>query len=231
MSITAKHIKEMVLNRGADLCGIASVSKFTEAPTGFHPQDIYPGCKSVVVFATHFPLSTLEAGTPSPYTFIRNRMVEKLDQISFELCDDMEGKGFIAIPIPSASPYDHWDPDLRHGRGILSLKHAGVLGGLGVMGKNTLLINNRYGNMIWLGAVLISIDLEPDPIAAYEVCKQTCHICLEACPVRALNGTSINQNLCREHSITNSEGGGWRLSCNICRKICPNHKGLFSAPG
>jgi len=227
MNITANHIKEMILNSGADLCGIAPVSRFSEAPEGFHPRDIYPDCGSVVVFAARFPLGTLKAESPSPYTLMRNRMVEKLDQISFALCQEIENKGLEAIPIPSASPYDYWDSDKRHGRGILSLKHAGVLAGLGVMGKNTLLINEIYGNMIWLSAVLLSVNLEPDQVASYEVCKPKCKICLEACPGTALDGTTINQRLCREHSISNSEGGGWRLSCNICRKICPNHKGLI----
>ncbi len=230
MDITANKIKETVYNRGADLCGIAPVSRFIEAPNGFHPQDIYPDCKSVVVFAAHFPLSTLKSESPSPYTFMRNRMVEKLDQISFGLCIEMEKNECEAIPIPSASPYDYWDSERRHGRGILSLKHAGVLAGLGVMGKNTLLINDRYGNMIWLGAVLLSADLEPDPMVSYEVCKASCTICLKACPQKALDGTTLDQKLCRERSTSNSEGGGWRLSCNLCRKICPNHKGLIQKP-
>jgi epoxyqueuosine reductase len=229
MDITAKNIKGIVLERGADLCGIAPVSRFKEAPTGFHPRDLYSDCESVVVFAAHFPLSTLKTRSPSPYTFMRNRMVEKLDEISYALCEAMENNGLEAIPIPSASPYDYWDSDNREGRGILSLKHAGVLAGLGVMGRNTLLVNEIYGNMIWLGAVLLHISLEPDQVADYEVCKSTCKICLEACPWNALDGTTINQRLCREHSIISSEGGGWRLSCNLCRKICPNHKGLKNA--
>jgi epoxyqueuosine reductase len=228
MTISAGYIKNATYHMGAEFCGIAPISRFTKAPVGFHPKDVYPDCKSVVVFAAHFPLGTLKAKSPSPYTFIRNRMVEKLDHICCELCIEIENKGIEAIPIPSASPYDYWDSDQRHGRGILSLKHAGALAGLGVMGKNTLLINDKYGNMIWLSAVLLPIELEPDPIASYEVCGPKCYICIESCPAKALDGTGINQKFCRNLSITNSEGGGWRLSCNICRKICPNHLGVKS---
>lgn len=153
-------------------------------------------------------------------------MIRKLDQISFRRVDELENEGIMTIPIHSADPYDYWDPQQNHGRGILSLKHSGVLARLGVMGKNTLLMNDRFGNMMWLGAVLVTTYLEPDPIALYEVCSEKCSGCIDSCPQKALDGTTINHKLCRERSATS--GGGWVLSCNVCRKICPNHNGTTS---
>ena len=35
--ITNKEVKEIAYSLGADLCGIASVERFKDAPTGFHP--------------------------------------------------------------------------------------------------------------------------------------------------------------------------------------------------
>ena len=107
--------------------------------------------------------------------------------------------------------------------GILSLKHAAVLAGLGKMGKNTLLVNERFGNMLWLGAVLVSAELEPDPLAGYEGCHQKCTICLDVCPQHALDGVTIDQKRCRTRSISSTDGGGWVLACNLCRKACPRH--------
>lgn len=226
--VNSQEIKRKAIRQGADICKIASISRFDDAPKGFHPRDIYPGCSSVIVFASHFPLSTLKAGTNSPYTFVRNVLVQKLDLISFYLSDELEKDGIASVPIPSAEPYDYWDAKRNHGRGILSLKHAGALAGLGKMGKNTLLVNDRYGNMIWLGAILVSADLEPDPLASYKVCPEKCRTCIDSCPQNALDGTTISQKLCREHSTSSTEGGGWVLSCNICRKACPNHNGIKS---
>jgi epoxyqueuosine reductase QueG len=152
--------------------------------------------------------------------------VNKLDQISFRLFLDLESEGIRSIPIPSSEPYEFWDSERRHGRGILSLKHAGHLAGLGVIGKNTLLTNKLYGNMMWLGGLLVSVDLEPDEIAPYEVCGPECTICLDACPQGALDGTTIDQRLCREHSYSYSDGGGWVISCYTCREACPMALGL-----
>ena len=225
--ISSRTIKKRAIQYGADICGVAPVARFVDAPKGFHPCDIYPDCRSVVVFASHFPLSTLQAKTNAPYTLVRNRMVDKLDWISFHVSGELETEGVVSVPIPSAEPYEYWDAGRNHGRGILSLKHAGVLAGLGVFGKNTLLINEKFGNMIWLGAILMSIDLEPDPIASYEGCISGCTVCIDSCPQHALDGITIDQKLCRERSISYTYGGGWVLSCNICRKICPYHKGLL----
>jgi len=226
MIINSDIIKKMIIQKGADICGIAPVSRFSNAPVGFHPNDINSNCKSVVVFASRFPNSTLWAKTNSPYTFIRNKMVDKLDMISFCLSDELDRNGIESIPIPSAEPYDYWDSKRNHGKGILSLKHAGVLAGLGVIGKNTLLMNDKLGNMIWLGAILISSELEPDPIATYAGCIDTCTICIDACPQNALDGTTINQKLCREKSFIYRDGGGRVISCNTCRKVCPNYSGI-----
>lgn len=219
-------IKRKAAQKGADICGIAPAARFEDAPSGYHPCDVFPNCRSVIVFASRFPVSTLRAGRNSPYTFMRNRMIEKVDLISFDLSCELEKEGIPSVPIPSSEPYEYWDAGRRHGRGVLSLKHAGSLAGLGTMGKNTLLVNDRYGNMIWLGAVLVSAELEPDPPASYEGCIEHCTVCIDACPQNALDGITIDQKLCREQSTSYTEGGGEVLLCNLCRKVCPNHAGI-----
>ncbi len=224
--IDAGVIKRMAIANGAVLCGIAPVDRFTAAPAGFRPGDIYPACKSVVVSASPFPVASLQCTTNAPYTLVRNIMVERLDRISFLLAAALEQEGIAAIPIPSAEPYEYWDEDKKHGWGILSLKHAAHLAGLGTLGKNTLLLNKVYGNMIWLGAVLVSVELAGDTIAAVEGCSTGCALCLEQCPQHALDGKTIDQKRCRDYSTRNTPGGGWILSCNICRKVCPSHAGI-----
>lgn len=224
--ISSTTIRKKVIQHGADICGVAPIARFVDAPKGFHPCDIYADCRSVIVFASRFPLGTLHAKTNAPYTLVRNRMVDELDRISFHVSGELETEGVVSVPIPSADPYEYWDTDRNHGRAILSLKHAGVLAGLGVLGKNTLLMNERFGNMIWLGAILVSTDLRPDPIASYEGCNSGCTLCIDSCPEHALDGVTVDQKLCRERSISYNYGGGWVLSCNTCRKVCPYYNGL-----
>jgi hypothetical protein len=50
LMLSSEEINSITLTLGADKCGIASIDRFSSAPTGFHPTDIYSKCKSVVVF-------------------------------------------------------------------------------------------------------------------------------------------------------------------------------------
>jgi epoxyqueuosine reductase QueG len=223
----SSEIKNRVKELGADLCGIASVERFEGAPSGFHPTDILKDSKSVLVMAIRFPVSTLSGSSQAAYTFVRNRLTDRIDNITFQIASELETQGLCAIPVPSAEPYEYWDDNRRHGQGILSLKHAAVQAGLGQIGKNTLLTNVQFGNMLWLGAVLVNENLNPDPIANYQACIPGCHLCLDSCPGKALDGTTIEQRKCREVSAKYSEGGGFVFACNICRKICPNCKEIL----
>ena len=64
----------------------------------------------------------------------------------------LEDIGIENVPIPCDDPYEYWEPENQYGRTILFLRHAGYLAGLGVLGKNTRLINEKFGNMIQLRA-------------------------------------------------------------------------------
>jgi epoxyqueuosine reductase QueG len=110
--------------------------------------------------------------------------------------------------------------------GILSMRHAGYLAGLGRLGNNTLLINEDYGNMIQIGAVLLDVELEGDPLATYESCLPDCNICIDTCPVGALDGDTVDQALCRPRSIVVNERGFTLKQCNICRAECPHALGI-----
>ena len=43
-----KQIKDRAKKIGMDMCGIAPVSRFENAPKGTNPKDFLPGCKSVI---------------------------------------------------------------------------------------------------------------------------------------------------------------------------------------
>lgn len=216
-------IKEIVYLLGAEVCGISGIERFKDAPNDFHPRDILPDTQSVIVFGKQFPKSVFKAKTNAPYTLVRNKLMEMIDDISIKLSFRIEEEGYEAVPIPSSEPYEYWDTQRRHGRGILSLKHAAQLSGLGTIGKNTLLINEKYGNRLWLGAVITDAVLEQDNITK-SLCIENCRICINSCPQSALDGISIDQKKCREICASSTEGGGWVYSCNICRKLCPFSK-------
>ncbi|MFX0039416.1 MAG: epoxyqueuosine reductase [Candidatus Heimdallarchaeota archaeon] len=224
--VDSQSIKERIKDLGAYICGFAPVIRFNAAPKGFHPLDIYKECKTVIAFAIRVPQSPLSANNIVPYSHFGSVVINEVDTLSMKIVRMFEDLDIGCVPIPSDDPYEHWEPERMYGRAILSLRHAGYLAGLGVLGKNTLLINEKYGNMIQLGAVLVNVDLEGDNIVDYEGCIADCQICLDSCPQGALDGITVNQKACRQHSIYKTEKGYTLKRCNLCRKVCPNALGL-----
>jgi epoxyqueuosine reductase len=229
--ICSSDIKSLVLASGADLCGIAPASRFDGAPAGFRPTDIYPGCKSVLVFARALPPSALAASSFVPYTHVSELVTHEVEAITLDVCRRLEKLKITAVPIPTDVPYEHWEPKRTRGMGILSMRHAAMLAGLGILGKNTLLINPKYGNMIQIGAILLDVELEGDPILEdrEKLCPKSCRNCLDSCPTKALDGKTVNQKLCRPLSQFKNAKGYTIKKCNICRKVCPRHLGISAA--
>lgn len=218
------RIKHILLELGADLCGIANVDRFKDAPSGFHPKDIYKDCQSVIVFAKSMPKGLAYVNPRILYMKATDTNLNELDRMSCLASLEIEKLGGTCVPVPSDSPYDYWDKEKMEGRGLLSMRHAALLTGIGSMGKNTLIINKQYGNMINMGAILTNFDLQSDPLSE-EMCIAGCHLCLDNCPQNALNGLTVNQKLCRQFTYGNNDRGFGVCNCNQCRIICPRALG------
>jgi len=107
--------------------------------------------------------------------------------------------------------------------------------GLGWIGKNSLLLNPRYGSFVFIGELIISRELEYNsPIQ--NLCG-TCRKCIDACPTGAIienriidagrcisyltieNKMEINPSL--QNKLANCVYG-----CDICQNVCPWNNNL-----
>jgi len=105
-------------------------------------------------------------------------------------------------------------------------KYAGV----GWIGKNTCILNQKIGSWLFLGVILTSIELVADlPVA--DRCG-TCTRCIEACPTNALVGPyQLDSNLCISYLTIEKRGtipealrdkmGRHVFGCDICQDVCP----------
>lgn len=217
-----ERVKEIMKALGADLCGIANIDRFENAPEGFHPLDVFPSCKSVISFACRFPVGALYCESNIPYTRIRNTITPKMDMIALNFCAEMERHGVMCVPIPTNE--SQWDEKTNRWRSIVSQKHAAQAAGLGTIGRHSLLITPEFGSMVWLGAVLCAEALEPDALKE-PICNH-CNLCVEICPVHALNDAQVNQQACWDYAFGEDERTHtWRIACHKCRDICPYNTG------
>ena len=220
--ITREKVKEIMFSLGADLCGIASIDRFGDAPKGYHPLDVLPTCESVISFGCRFPIGTLICKSAIPYTRVRNSITPKMDAIALDFCIEMEKNQIVCVPIPTNE--DQWDKNTGRYRSIVSQKHAAQAAGLGTIGRHSLLITPEFGSMVWLGTVLCEQGFEPDEMK--EPLCNNCNLCVEICPVNALEKWEIKQQSCWEFAFgDNEEETVWEISCHKCRDICPYNLG------
>ena len=110
-------------------------------------------------------------------------------------------------------------------------KYAGV----GWMGKNTCLINQKKGSWLFLGVILTSLEVGPDvPVLnppAPDRCG-TCTRCIEACPTDAIIAPyQLDSNKCISYLTIEKRGsipedlragmGRHIFGCDICQDVCP----------
>jgi epoxyqueuosine reductase QueG len=222
MATLTDRLKAFAFSKGADLIGMAPVSRFRNAPKDHHPGDILEGAKTVFACAKRFPNSMVLHGPATSHDFYMTLVENLLDQIAYEIALFVEENDGLAIPVSADGPYFDWHEKNKHGRGDLSHKHAAEAAGLGVLGKNSLLITPKFGNRVQLVSIVTDLELEPDPMIKEEVCPPGCRLCIDACPVSAIQEDgSVVQKLCRPTMYYKLTGGTVVTSCRECRKVCP----------
>ncbi len=133
-----------------------------------------------------------------------------------KLLDFIRARGFIARAVG------------RYGyplKGEINLKEEAIRCGLGRRGKNTVVLHPVYGNRLRFMAVRTNAPLEPLTEAAgteeeNPVCSQ-CSICIDACPVNALEPYRMPDISICLSNITPKTEEGRSILCDICLHKCP----------
>jgi len=212
-------VKDLARRLGADLVGVAQKDSFIEAPKGHSPEDLLRGARSVIVMAINLLDASLESAPNREYSITYNVANRELDQIAFRVARFLQDKGYRALQVPASPPYD-----ISSKMGDLSHRHAGYLAGLGVFGKNSLLLSPKFGPRIRLVSVITDASLIADEPLDIDLCKD-CDMCIRACPARALKADRIVDKLrCDMHHVEVGKRlqlADWEQICGVCILVCP----------
>ncbi len=188
------------------------------------PRLLFPGAKSVIVvalnyFTPHDHAGGNDIGKISRYAWgddyhdiVREKLRELLDYIK---SDDPAADGKICVD--TAPMMD---------------KAWAVKAGLGWIGKHTNLITKEIGSWVFLGEIIVNIELEYDIVVVEDHCG-TCTACIDACPTSAIvEPYVVDSRKClsyatielRSETLPNDIADnmeGWFYGCDICQDVCP----------
>jgi epoxyqueuosine reductase len=107
-----------------------------------------------------------------------------------------------------------------------------VRAGLGWIGKHSNLITTEYGSWVFIGELLLSIDLEYETELVADHCG-SCTLCIDACPTGAITEPyTVDSNKCISYATIELRDTelphdvaenleGWFYGCDICQDVCP----------
>ena len=117
---------------------------------------------------------------------------------------------------------------------------AALVGGLGLLGENNLLINEKYGSYVFIGEIIT--DTEPEILGAKAPCAlKRCHgcgICKKSCPTGHLENSaseclsSITQRKgeLSDYELELMKKCGTVWGCDVCQDVCPYNKDAKITP-
>jgi len=189
------------------------------------PRLLVEGAKSVISLGLNYytDLSQVDSSSPklSKYAYgtdYHNVIKEKLKHL-LELINEHIGEVGGRAFVDSAPVLD---------------KAWAKKAGLGWIGKNTNLLNQKSGSFFFLAELIVDIELEYDIAPTADHCG-TCTRCIDACPTDAIvapyvvDGSRCISYLTIElkNEIPQEFAGkmdNWMFGCDICQDVCPWNK-------
>jgi epoxyqueuosine reductase len=220
-----EELESFCRNRGADLVGVADLIPVRDFILSQGPSMLgqFPRAVSMGIRLNDWIVDSHTPDEPRRHSLywhhVYDVVTRSLDFLAYDVTRWLISREFQAFPVPGSTPY-HFDRLL----GIFSHKLAAHLAGLGWIGKSCLLLTEPFGPRIRFVSVLTDAPLESG--APIEQPCGRCHVCIDACPVKAFTGVEFNPAEGREARFAVQKCSEYRREhpCGLCVSTCPKGK-------
>jgi len=188
------------------------------------PRLLLPGARSIICTGTNYYAPEPACGGVGPFGRVaRYAWGRDYHEVIRSRLEELAGRIRHAVSRP-----------VRLGcfvdSAALAEKNHAARAGLGWVGKNSLLVNERFGSWLVLGEIVTDLELACDePVE--DQCG-TCVRCLEACPTGALvEPRVLDARRCVSYLTIESREevpgefrnklGDWLFGCDACQEVCP----------
>ena len=221
-----KEIRRIAADLGADLVGVAPVSRWKRYPIAekpYHPGSIWPWSRSVIVMGLQIYLPMIETTPSIVYSELYNTTNRMLDELAYRVANQLYRRGHRAHFFPRDA-YGDISVLVQKPEAAFSHVIAGYYAGLGTIGANHTLLTKQYGPRVRLVSVITDAPLPGDPMVKQELCI-SCGQCIRKCPVGAFAGeeteiiAGMNRHACAEYHPNLKQE--FRYPCGRCVAVCP----------
>ncbi|MCJ7748579.1 MAG: epoxyqueuosine reductase [Desulfobacterales bacterium] len=215
-------IKNLSHQWGGSLFGVADLRSFKKDEILLLPPPLIDQLSFGISIGYHLSDAILEGieNQPTPLYFHHYQRANiLLDTIGLIVTSMIQDLGYHAMPIPASQLVD-W----KNQRGHLSHKHVARAAGLGWIGRNNLLVNEKFGSRIRLVTILTELPLTADSPSSGNC--GSCRACLSVCPAGAIadRQEDFNHLRCYEQLRTFAKTLYFSHNiCGICVKACQGH--------
>lgn len=118
--------------------------------------------------------------------------------------------------------------------GVFNDRAIALRAGIGFSGKNSSIINEKFGSYLYLGELLVNYEFPVDE--SIERQCGTCDCCVRACPTKAIHPDgSLNEKRCLSYVTQSKEFLSPELykkinknvyGCDICQEACPYNQSV-----
>ena len=184
--------------QGIDVFSEVSINNLSEDDRSLVVQ-FFPFAQSVIVFGREVPVQVYRK-PPKEKTRGMLRIAEALDTTAVRLAGLLKEEQVPAMPVPLYLPVTITDGKVQ---GIVRLKQVAVAGGLGSPGRNTVLLNPRFGPRLLLSGVVTGRWVPESRQAGSsagiteDLACRGCGRCINVCPGGALGPEGADAFRCR----------------------------------